>query len=569
MVRWLCAVGVLGLSGCTPAPKGAAVEPVAAVAADQTEVSLLLVGDTSVARGVAELINGVEAENKPAHGAAFPFELIAPLLHAHDLVFANLECVLSDSNAEEALKTYRIRAPTQNAQALHDVGIDVVSVANNHAADFGVQGMTSTLQTLKDEGVIAVGAQLTPGWAQPPTIVQVGIYRVGFLAYNQHGDEYGHDNFRPAPAQYDIDDVIVDVSRARALVDFLIVSVHGGRELSYELSPWQEADARAVIDAGADVWIGHHPHVVQPWTRYHGKVIAWSLGDFVFDKQPPWLVARNNPRLFLAIKLHKDSAGHVVADANFIAGAQHPKTWQPLVPEHAAFDVDSFALTPLLPTFRDLLRTAVVERVRAGSVSLCDRWEKHRIGLGLHAFRWLAPRFACDDEEAEKLRPWETVANSAELFQGSLKHGIWAHPHANGVLRIRFPNIKLGSSLQGFAGFPDWQITLKDRASKRHEDLPAAAVVRVLVADSLSLGEASSLRRLNAWARHDGVIVDTPAVVVGAVEALTTIPCEGGTSPLQLDTSSLKGTRHDVVVEVSGGSGDREGRFLFDLAVVP
>ena len=202
MVRWLCAVGVLGLSGCTPAPKGAAVEPVAAVAADQTEVSLLLVGDTSVARGVAELINGVEAENKPAHGPAFPFELIAPLLHAHDLVFANLECVLSDSNAEEALKTYRIRAPTQNAQALHDVGIDVVSVANNHAADFGVQGMTSTLQTLKDEGVIAVGAQLTPGWAQPPTIVQVGVYRVGFLAYNQHGDEYGHDNFRPAPAQY-------------------------------------------------------------------------------------------------------------------------------------------------------------------------------------------------------------------------------------------------------------------------------------------------------------------------------------------------------------------------------
>ncbi len=552
MSRFLVACGLLVLVGCrVPAePTG----PAAVLAAGKSEVSLLFVGDTSVARGIGTVIDDA---NDPAR----PFARMRETLDAHDLVFANLECVLSDSSSEEANKTYRIRAPEKNGSALHDVGIDVVSVANNHAMDFGLQGLTHTLAALEKEGVVAVGAQRERGWAQPVTIMQVGVFSVGFLAYNAHGDEYEHESYRPTAARYDIDDVIDDIRRARPRVDFLVVSVHGGVELSHELAPWQERDAKAAIDAGADLWIGHHPHVVQPWTVYRGKVIAWSLGDFVFDKEPQWLIARNSPRFFLQLNLRKDAEGKIVADPTLLGGAQDGSTWQPMLAP-GSFDVDSFEQRSPPPTLRDLLPAARVERVRGDIVTLCDRWETRRIPLGVHAFRWLAPRFACADADAEKLRPWETVAKSAELFEGALKYGIWAHPNSNGVLRLRFTNVELGSRLEGFAGFPDWQIALRDKARKRHKDEPSAATVRVLVAQERGAG-----LKLSTWI-HGPSIADVPQVV-GGLDGVTTVPCKPGTTPLRLDTSDLQGTRHDVVVEISGGSGDVEGRFLFDLAVVP
>ena len=160
------------------------------------------------------------------------------------------------------------------------------------------------------------------------------------------------------------------------------------------------------------------------------------------------------------------------------------------------------------------------------------------------------------------------MAASAELFDGKLKHGVWAHPNDNGVLRIRFPNVEIGSRIEGFAGFPDWQLVLRDRAIKKGTPSPAAAQVRVVVVDPLPWSRTPLLRRLRAFA-GDGILKDDQRPVGVVVEAVTAVPVERGTTALAVDTGLLSGQRKDVVVEISGGSGDVEGRFLFDLAVVP
>ena len=550
--------------------------PALTLSPGKDEVSLLFVGDTSVARAIAGVI-----DEQGAGDPAYPFARMREEFAAHDLVFANLECVLSDSEAEPAPdKTYRIRSATKYASALHDVGIDVVSVANNHAMDFGLQGFQSTLATLDKEGVLAVGALRVRSWYQPVTIVQVGALRVGFLAYNQHGDEYSHPNWRPTSARYGIDFMVDDIQRARPHVDFLVVSLHGGRELSHELMPWQVRGAYAAIDAGADLWVGHHPHVVQPTSTYKGKVIAWSLGDFVFDKTQPWLFDRNRPRLFLKMGLRKEADGRVTATPQFVTGDQEPDTWRPFVAPDA-FDLQS-SVQPdaAVVTLRDGLEHAVVERVRGGEVTPCDRWEPKQIPLKAHAFRWLAPRFACADASAEKARPWETIAATAELFQGSLKRGIWAHPHAGGVLRFRFENVLLGTQLRGFGGVPDWGIALaqqaaatttkREKRNQAQDPQPLPVTVRVLVAPLQSKPSTSLASQLTGWWTEEPQTYPDAAVVAAAgLDITTVVPYAASATPLLLDTSALAGQHQDVVVEISGGSGDAEGRFLFDLAVVP
>jgi hypothetical protein len=510
-------------------------KPVMTFAADKVasnEASLLFVGDTSVARGIADVI-----DKQGGGDPAYPFARIQPLFEQHDLVFTNLECVVTDSEAEDATqKKYRIRAPIKYAAALKKVGIDVVSVANNHAHDFGGQGFHSTLRTLKQLDVLPVGAQVPTGWDQSPLIVQVGAFKVGFLGYNQHGDEYEHGEWRPASAAYDIDRVAKDVARAKPLVDFLVVSVHGGNELGHETSPWQEADAKRVIDAGADAWIGHHAHAVQPYASYKGKVIAYSLGDFLFDKTSAWIVERNRPRLFLSIKLARAADGTLTITPTYLPGDQEPNTYRPFqAPGY--FNVDSFAVPPQPPskTFRDAVLSATVSRIRGGVSTACDRVEKKRVRVEGHHMRWLYPRLGCDKVDHERKRPWETVGASAEFFNGTIKPGIWAHPHAGGPLRLVFPAVTLGTALRGFGGVPDWGVTLKEKPLKKTDATPTDITMTITVGSQ------------------------PPTTIV--------VPYQRGTTPVDIDTSAWSGQAHDVTIDISGGSGDVEGRFLFDLQV--
>lgn len=205
-------------------------------------------------------------------------------LRQADVVVGNLEGVLSDTGAsrKDARKPglYTFRMPTSYALTLRDMGFDVMSLANNHSMDFGAQGLASTLAALRANGIAPMGV---PG-AEVATVT-VRRTRVAFLNYSY------------LPAFVRMDDarrITADIGHARASADWVVVSVHGGRE-GEDAGGLPQGDeyfmqeyrgdlarfARMVIDAGASAVLGHGPHVVRPFELYRGKPVFYSLGNFV------------------------------------------------------------------------------------------------------------------------------------------------------------------------------------------------------------------------------------------------------------------------------------------------
>ena len=229
-------------------------------------LTLLFTGDIMLERGVEWKI-----KNPPAGGESdwrWPFLKIANTLQKADLVFGNLESQISDKGTNVG-SIYSFRADPASIEGLTYAGFDVLSVANNHSLDYTREAFEDSGSRLWESGIIPVADSLA--------IKEVKDAKIGFLAYN---------NF-PGVAKIDWDnlqEVVEDIQRAKSRVDILIVSLHAGEEYSKEPNEFQKVFARNAIDAGADLIIGHHPHVVQPIEQYNQGWIVYSLGNFIFDQ---------------------------------------------------------------------------------------------------------------------------------------------------------------------------------------------------------------------------------------------------------------------------------------------
>lgn len=482
-------------------------------------VSLLFGGDTSFARGIDQSIR--RAGGDPA----VVFEQLKPLFDRADLTFLNLECVLSDSPAQPADKTWRIRAPTRHARALAEAGVDLVSVANNHTLDFGEQGFSSTLATLEDVGVDYVGVQYGDAPEQPLTIAKLGDQTFGFLAYTditkwKPVPESSWKYYWPKPANYDADAIVADIERARGQVDHLIVSLHWGDEYSMTVEDDQRTDARRFIDAGAELIVGHHPHVPRIVEEYQDGLIIYSLGDLLFDKSTPFKSVRNRRRFMVQV--------------DYTSGKRAGVTLHPIhsLDDHIPYPkpdlpVDSWMPGPVDTPWRatDALPSAQVSRTRGASVQPCERWTNSKPTPRNNGYlQWLRPRFACP---GDKKRPWETVAVSGDRSAAVYKRAIWAHPHPGGPLTLRFDNVPLGATLGGIAGVPDWPLTLVSSTAP-----PIELTVSI-----------------------NGEVVQTLSV-----------PYRPGWVPFTIDTGRWQGTPGTVTVAIEGGDTDETG-FTFDLMV--
>jgi poly-gamma-glutamate capsule biosynthesis protein CapA/YwtB (metallophosphatase superfamily) len=230
------------------------------------------------------MLGGTAAPEMVKFGYAHPFTDIADMLHDAQIVFANLEGPLTDVGEAETDKRYVFRSPpAEVAPALAAAGINVVSLANNHILDYGVEGLKTTLTALAAAGIQHAGAGMDLQQARQPAIVKAGGYTVALLAYSltfpesfwagaeRPGAAFGHENY-----------VRVDVARARERADIVVVSFHWGREATTELREYQPRLAHAAIDAGATVVLGHHPHILQGIERYKQGIIFYSLGNFAF-----------------------------------------------------------------------------------------------------------------------------------------------------------------------------------------------------------------------------------------------------------------------------------------------
>lgn len=237
---------------------------------------LIFTGDIMLSRAVRRQILA-------AHDPALPFRKMAPMLAASDIAFVNLESPFSDQGPYHEGGMVFHAAPDTIA-GLKLAGIAVASTANNHSRDCAAHGVGFTVAWLRKHGIEPVGSGESEAEAhRGAVLVRHGI-RFGFLGYTYDQSNGNWKDIDPRIAAADPKIVCRDVQEIRKRADVVIVSMHHGIEYMLKPDAAQIAFAHAAIDAGATLVIGHHPHVVQPSESYHGGLIFYSLGNFIFDQ---------------------------------------------------------------------------------------------------------------------------------------------------------------------------------------------------------------------------------------------------------------------------------------------
>jgi len=369
---------VPGVPGGLPLPGRGG--PLAPARADEPPVrtlgraTLAAVGDVLMHEAVKRSAE-IHGRGAADGGYAWLFAPIADLLAEADVTFANLETPIAP-DAAGGTREYVFNAPPEAVAALRRAGVDVVSVANNHAFDQGRAGFEETLRRLEAGGLRAVGAG-PAGRAAGPTTLDVGGLSIAFLGwahfFNQDGNACPPARPGAAPcsqaALLDRAGAVEAVRAAAAQADAVVVSLHWG----VEYAPQPRADdvvlAHALADAGALVVLGHHPHVLQPielYRRADGRtaVIAYSLGNFVSNQSrkyvhgvTPERAAATRDGALLRIALEKRDYGRGAVSVE-VGGADALPLW-----------TDNDTVDPgraADPARRPAIRVVAVDRALAG-----------------------------------------------------------------------------------------------------------------------------------------------------------------------------------------------------------
>jgi poly-gamma-glutamate synthesis protein (capsule biosynthesis protein) len=230
------------------------------------------------------------------------FSDVADVFHSADFGFVNMETPVAPDHSKGS-KPFMFDAPIALPQALKAIGIKIVSFANNHVMDQGWPGFTETREHLRETGLLFAGSGDTVAQQWQPVITEANGIKVGWLGMtrwlngnrNPDKDDQSHVNFFPyagesggAPGA-DEAQVLAAVKAARAQCDFLVISVHWGIEYATAPRPEDVDLAHKMLDAGASVVVGHHPHVLQPVETYRtadgrNTVIFYSLGNFLSNQ---------------------------------------------------------------------------------------------------------------------------------------------------------------------------------------------------------------------------------------------------------------------------------------------
>lgn len=183
-------------------------------------------------------------------------------------------------------KQYTFRVDPSYLSAFQEMGVDVVSLANNHALDYGTDALMDTFAALDEAGISYVGAGDSEERAGQPYFMSCGERTVGILSASRVIPEvsWNIENRQPGLfCTYDSTALVAAIETARAQCDYLVVYVHWGVERQEYPEEYQRSLAKAYIDAGADLVVGSHPHVPQGIEYYQGKPIVYSLGNFIFN----------------------------------------------------------------------------------------------------------------------------------------------------------------------------------------------------------------------------------------------------------------------------------------------
>jgi poly-gamma-glutamate capsule biosynthesis protein CapA/YwtB (metallophosphatase superfamily) len=193
----------------------------------------------------------------------------------------NLEHPIT-KHGEPEEKEFTFKMHPHYIRLLQKGNINLVNAANNHIYDYGITGIETTMEYLDSVNIAYVGIGKSLQEAREPVIFTIKDRRLGFLGYFGGAGQFAGTDTSAGLAPRYTSFILQDIRKLRPLVDYVIVSFHWGIENERYPEEWQMILGRAAVDAGADLVVGHHPHVLQGIERYNGGVIAYSIGNFIF-----------------------------------------------------------------------------------------------------------------------------------------------------------------------------------------------------------------------------------------------------------------------------------------------
>lgn len=239
-------------------------------------LTLAFAGDTMAAGRVAPYLEEM--------GYEYPFQQVKGIFDQADLTMLNLETSIS-LRGEAADKQFAFRSHPDLAKAMAWAGVDLVTLANNHTLDYGQEALLDTFQHLQAFGIDYVGAGVDQNEAYSARLYDIKGTKVAYLGFSRvlpSVDWYATETRPGLASGYQVERMLGIVADVKAQADLCVVYMHWGKELEDYPREGDVEVAYQLIDAGADLVIGAHPHVLQGFEWYNGKLIAYSLGNFVF-----------------------------------------------------------------------------------------------------------------------------------------------------------------------------------------------------------------------------------------------------------------------------------------------
>lgn len=270
-----------------PVPK---IQPPEPQEPEPPELRFMAMGDIMIGRGVG-------ARLRKAGGYEKAFEKVAAFLNLGDVVFANLETPLTDSrHGLDNTRKIVLKAEPEAVVALTVAGINLISLSNNHILDYYEKGLFDTMELLDQNEIKHAGAGKNIEEARTPAIIEKNGLKIALFAYTSMAElTYAgkpYQNYAAGPeksglVQNRYETIREDILKIRDEVDLVAVSLHWGVEDSFKVKPEQTELAHRLIDDGADIILGHHPHQFQGIELYKGKPILYSMGNILFDQNDP------------------------------------------------------------------------------------------------------------------------------------------------------------------------------------------------------------------------------------------------------------------------------------------
>ncbi len=246
-----------------------------------SSITMNFVGDICFADTTHSIGYGIRSLIRAGLGPLL-LKHVASINSCSDLSICNLECVLSNAGEDPSkLDSIYMRGDPQSVDLLTSAGFSLANVANNHTMQHGLAAFSETVLLLKARGISVIGLKGSDSWCAQPLILTIKGKRIGILGYSYLHDRNYHQDLPYACGDYQM--IGKDISRLKKQVDLVILTCHWGSEYIDHPSKDTITLARSFVSFGARLIIGHHPHVLQGIETYRNGIIAYSLGNLVFD----------------------------------------------------------------------------------------------------------------------------------------------------------------------------------------------------------------------------------------------------------------------------------------------